>query len=64
MSLAGPAPLGTPTQLDRVEAKLDALAIKLNHLLRALAEDDPEDEDLLTLDGGLAGAERDTSKPL
>lgn len=47
-----------PSQLDRIEAKLDAL-------LRALAEDeDPSPEDLITLDGAKVGGERDQTKGL
>ncbi|MFS8372416.1 hypothetical protein JH314_08300 [Xanthomonas campestris] len=47
-----------PSQQDRIEQKLDAL-------LDALAEDDQEGEEpARTLDGELAGAERDQSQGL
>lgn len=53
------APEGTlPTQLDRIEAKLDAL-------LEALADEGEEmDQPELTLDGERVGGERDDSQPL
>jgi len=47
-----------PTQLDRIEAKLDAL-------LEALADEGEEmDRPELTLDGEALGGERDDSQPL
>lgn len=47
-----------PTQLDRIEAKLDAL-------LEALADEGEEMEPReLTLDGEAVGGERDDSQPL
>lgn len=47
-----------PTQLDRIEAKLDAL-------LEALADEGEEVEQReLTLDGQAVGGERDDSQPL
>lgn len=47
-----------PTQLDRIEAKLDAL-------LEALADEVEETEQpVLTLDGEAVGGERDDSQPL
>jgi len=47
-----------PTQLDRIEAKLDAL-------LEALADEGEEMErPALTLDGEAVGGERDDSQPL
>lgn len=47
-----------PTQLDRIEAKLDAL-------LEALADEGEETERReLTLDGEAVGGERDDSQPL
>lgn len=47
-----------PTQLDRIEAKLDAL-------LEALADEGEEmDQPQLTLDGEAVGGERDNSQPL
>lgn len=47
-----------PTQLDRIEAKLDAL-------LEALADEGEETEQReLTLDGEAVGGERDDSQPL
>lgn len=47
-----------PTQLDRIEAKLDAL-------LEALADEGEETEQReLTLDGEAVGGERDESQPL
>lgn len=51
----------TPTQLDRIEAKLDALLAIL------LDEDEPEGADgvaLVTLDGAAIGADRDPGAPL
>lgn len=48
--------MGEPTQMDRIEAKLDAL-------IAALAEDE-EQEPSTTLDGDEAGGERDTNQPL
>lgn len=50
--------LGRSTQLDRIEAKLDAL-------LEALADEGEEMErPALTLDGEAVGGERDDSQPL
>lgn len=51
--------LGQQEQLDRVEAKLDAL-------LEVLADeyDEEDDEPELSLDGSLVGGERDTSEAL
>lgn len=47
-----------PTQLDRIEAKLDAL-------LEALADEGEEiEQPELTLDGERVGGERDDSQPL
>jgi len=47
-----------PTQLDRIEAKLDAL-------LEALAEEGDEEEQQYDLDGNLVdGGERDQSESL
>ena len=47
-----------PTQLDRIEAKLDAL-------LEALADEGEDTEQCeLTLDGEAVGGERDDSQPL
>lgn len=46
-----------PTQLDRIEAKLDAL-------LEALADEGEEAEVRITLDGEVVGGERDDSQPL
>lgn len=47
-----------PSQLDRIEAKLDAL-------LEALADEGEETEQpQLTLDGEAVGSERDESQPL
>jgi len=46
-----------PTQLDRIEAKLDAL-------LEALADEGEEDQQELTLDGEAVGGERDDTQPL
>lgn len=53
------APEGiVPTQLDRIEAKLDSL-------LEALADEGEEIEQReLTLDGQAVGGERDDSQPL
>jgi hypothetical protein len=48
----------TPTQLDRIEAKLDAL-------LDALADEGEEmEQPELTLDGEAVGGERDDTQPL
>ena len=57
-----PARMSEPTQLDRIEAKLDAL-------LEALAyeEEEKEEEDPAggpTLDGEYEGGERDQNQPL
>lgn len=50
--------LGRNSQLDRIEAKLDAL-------LEALADEGEETEQpVLTLDGEAVGGERDDSQPL
>ena len=50
--------LGRNPQLDRIEAKLDAL-------LEALADEGEETEQpVLTLDGEAVGGERDDSQPL
>lgn len=46
-----------PSQLDRIEAKLDAL-------LDALAEDDDEQEAGVDLDGNAVGGERDEGETL
>lgn len=47
-----------PTQLDRIEAKLDALLV-------ALADEGEEmDRPELTLDGEAVGGERDDTQPL
>ncbi len=47
-----------PTQLDRIEAKLDAL-------IEALADEGEEiEQPELTLDGDMVGGERDDSQPL
>ena len=46
------------TQLDRIEAKLDAI-------LEALTDEpDPDDEPIRTLDGEIAGKARDDTQPL
>lgn len=53
-----PPSRNNPTQLDRIEAKLDAL-------LDALADEGEETEQpQLTLDGEAVGGERDDSQPL
>lgn len=49
--------------LDRIERMLATLLRQQSALVRSLAEEE-EGEELLTLDGGTAGAERDTSTPL
>lgn len=49
--------MNAPSQLDRIEAKLDAL-------LAALAEEEERDEPAQTLDGEYAGSERDPNQPL
>ncbi len=45
------------TQLDRIEAKLDAL-------IMALSEDEQDDDPQFTLDGELLGGERDQGEML
>lgn len=55
-----PARMNEPTQLDRIEAKLDAL-------LEALASEEEEEVEPLgglTLDGEYEGGERDQNQPL
>jgi len=52
--------MNEPTQLDRIEAKLDAL-------LEALASEEEEEVEPLgglTLDGEYEGGERDQNQPL
>jgi len=47
----------TPSQLDRIEAKLDSL-------LAALAEDEDDEPQMVSLDGKAAAAARDQTKSL
>jgi hypothetical protein len=49
--------MNEPTQLDRVEAKLDVL-------LSILTDETEDDEPAVDLDGNPAGGERDSSQPL
>ncbi len=52
-------------ELESLHRKVDALAGIMHRLLESLAEDpDPDAEDVRTLDGDTAGAERDASQPL